>query len=187
MPLKHSTGLVLISCLLLGCAPSLMERSIELQAERHMKLAETLLENGDLREATHEYVMVAEEYPATVYHSQAIWNAALMYLRQDNPIANDSVALYWIDQYRLLGNTSEEVVAEPLQKLLRRSMMLHRQLLARQVVVDSLTGATRKLQGEMTTRSKQVSDLDQELKKVSEELRKLKEVDVRMSKSRKKD
>ena len=73
--------------------------------------------------------------------------------------------------------------------LLKQVRDLRGTLADRNAVNDSLAALSKRQAGELltlSTRSKQIQSLEAELKKANEELQKLREVDVRISKGREK-
>jgi hypothetical protein len=69
-------------------------------------------------------------------------------------------------------------------KMVGRVKVLHDSLTRQAAVNDSLVAVARRQGGETASRARRVQELESELQKASNELRKLKEIDMRISKSR---
>jgi len=182
---QHRGLYLLIAVLLYGCSSSGVVNDVEVQAQRHMAIADTLERAFALKEATLEYEIVAERFPSSNVHATAVRKAALLFSSPANPAANDSASLYWLNTYLDLTKSPEEKqIIQMYLKMVGRVKVL-RDSLARQTAVnDSLVAVARKQVGETASRARRVQELEHELQKASNELRKLKEIDVRISKSR---
>ena len=80
-------------CLIVsGCASSRLDSDTEARVARHMALGDSLEQALALDQATLEYQIVAELYPASSAYPTAVRKAYLLYLNPDNPARNDSLA-----------------------------------------------------------------------------------------------
>ena len=160
----------------------------ELQAQRHMAIADTLERASALRKATGEYLIVAERFPSTSVYASAVRKLALLLESPSNPAANDSSSLYWLNKYLALTPSPEEKQFIRMYLRLVDRVKILRDSLERQTdAMDSLAVVARKQSGEAASRTHRLQELEAELQQVSTELRKLKEIDVRISKSREKN
>lgn len=173
-----------------GCSASNSNRDAEARASYHLRLADSLGQAMAFAEAAQEYAVVAEHYPGTRYHANAMLEVALLSLNPANEAASDSIAVYWFQEYlKLPRSAGEREGVQVYLRLLERIQGLQNSLVRKKAVQDSLIAVTKK-QGEeifsLASRSKQIQNLEGELKKANEELAKLREVDVRVSKGREK-
>lgn len=148
----------------------------------HMRVADSLERRMELRQAAAHYSFVAEEYPQSPAYPLAVRKAALLYASENNPVRNDSIALRWFTAYLDLPlRKPEREDVQTSLSLLRQIRSLRGELLRRGTSADSVTVATRK-QGMLLNR--RIQDLEAELTQAQAELKKLKEIDLRLSKSR---
>ncbi|MEK9136909.1 MAG: hypothetical protein AAB393_07285 [Bacteroidota bacterium] len=182
---RHSSWFFLVVSILFGCSATITTSDIEVQAQRHMALADTLERASELEEATLEYQIVAERFPSTSVHSTAVRKTALLLSAPNNPAANDSAAHHWLNTYLNLTQSPEEKqIIQMYLKTVDRVKTLRDSIARQAAISDSLASVTRKQASEVSSRSKRIQDLEAELQKASNELRRLKEVDVRLSKRR---
>ena len=184
MPLRDSTYL-LLAMLIVGCTASDNLSTAELAAQRHMAIADTLERASDLKRATMEYSLVARNYPSTSVYPAAVRKTALLFSLPANPAASDSASQYWLSVYLGLTRSPEErQMIEMYLRMVGRVKVLRDSLAKVNALSDSLAFAVRKQANEASARGKRVQELEAELQKASDELKKLKEIDVRISKSR---
>jgi hypothetical protein len=176
---------LLIAALLYGCSSSGVVDDIELQAQRHMAIADTLERANALKEATLEYKIVAERFPSSNVHTTAVRKTALLFSSPANPAANDSASLYWLSTYLDLTKSPEEKqIIDMYLNMVARVKSLRDSITRQRALNDSLVAVVHKQAGETAARARRVQELESELQKASQELMKLKEIDVRISKSR---
>ncbi len=176
---------LLVAVFLYGCTSSSTISDAEFQAHRHMARADTLERSFALREATTEYMIVAEHYTSTSVHPGAVRKTALLLSAPSNPAANDSASRYWLDTYlRLTQSPEEKQIIQMYLTMVDRVGELRDSLRREKFVADSLVAVARKQMGEVASRGRRVQELEAELEKASSELAKLKEIDVRISKSK---
>jgi hypothetical protein len=169
-------GMFLLGLVCGGCGGS---REGQSDAERgpldHPRVLELA---GDLPGALREYTLLAGNMAGTETGQTAIRRAAYLnaYLR------NDSAALYW---YRALDGLPLSIRERELVRLqissLERITALTARLEENEGNADSLRNATKHLSAANSAQGRQIRDLEAQLKKVSEELRQLKEIDARLS------
>jgi hypothetical protein len=173
----------LLGLVLSGCTVLLGDREAEAEAHRQIELARTLESSSQLREAAHEYSIVAEQFPNTSAYPNAVRKAAYLYAYPPNPGRNDSVALHWLDAYLSLSlSTQERETGTLLSALVERSRSLRDELARHTDVTDSLTAIIRRQSATLSALVKKSQEMESELQQTASELKKLKEVDVRISK-----
>jgi len=178
---------VVVMLFLAGCSGPPIDRDAESRALRHMLLADTLQRASSLPEAMLEYDLVTELYPKTSYYPLAVRKTALLYANPGNPVANDSAALYWLGVYRQLSIPPDErQTIDLFQTLITKLMSLKREFSQETIVADSLAFVARRQSVDLTSRARRIQDLELQLQQANDELTKLKEVDVRLSRSREK-
>jgi len=175
LPLLTLTGLVLAAC-----GPSQNSGRTDSDADAVMEFAESLERDSLLDQATAQYAIIAEQFPSADVYPLAVRRVAFLYARPDNPARNDTLALRWMRIYQPLAETPEErQEVAVVTSLIQQTMILLDQLARETASGDSLSSAQHR-------QGRRVKDLETELQQVNEELRKLKEVDVRTSRSRRK-
>ena len=178
--LRYLPSVVLCSVVLAGCAPSKDTGSAGGDAEAVLAFAESLEADSLLDQATAQYAIIAEQFPASDVYPLAVRRVAFLYAHPDNPAHNDTLALRWMKIYQPLARTREERQEVGVVTSLIQQNMTLREQLAREVASgDSLATLLRR-------QGRRVRDLETELQQVNDELRKLKEVDVRTSRTRRK-
>jgi hypothetical protein len=138
--------------------------------------------SGDLAGAAQEYAAVAEQFPQSELFPVAVRKAAILYSHPLNPARNDSTALAWFRVLvaQPLPGSEKELVHLQIATL-ERSLLLTEQIRRQREAGDSMTAVTRRLSLTVANQSHQLQELEVEVKRVSEELRQLKEIDVRLS------
>ena len=180
------SGIVMVFVLLAaGCSTLPDSRDAESQAAYHMRLAETLERASLLREATHEYTIVAEQYPSSTSYPAAVRKAAFLSMNRWNPAINDSVSLHWFNVYLGLPlKRQDREGARTYVYLLERIRLLREDITRQSAVVDSLSSAAKRQTFSLSSQTRLIQDLETELQQANDELKKLKEIDVRLSKTR---
>ena len=176
---------IALTCAISGCATLSGESGTDADARKHLDLARSLEASSALREAAHEYSIIAAQFPTSSAYPTAVRKAALLYARPDNPDRNDSLARFWFHAYQELPLQGQE------KDLITVVSMLYHQVDSldadnshRQSAVDSLTALSRRQAGTASAQAKRVKELEGDLERAVEELKKLKEIDVKLSKSR---
>ncbi len=154
-------------------------------ADRHMMLAETLERQSLLREATFEYTLVAELYPTSEHYPNAVRRAALLFSNPENPVCSDTAASFWFDQYLKLSLPFEEreLVTRYLTEQ-KYTKLLRADITKRALIADSLQTVIRRQATDLANRSRRIQELEADLARVSQELKRLREVDIQMQRSR---
>jgi hypothetical protein len=168
-----------------GCSSASMISDFESQARRHMAMADTLERAESLKKATLEYTFIAERFPTTSVYPAAVRKAAFLYSMSSNPAASDSASAYWLETYRRMARSPEEKqLVEICLMMVERVRNLRDSLSNQTGISDSLAITSRKQSTELASRGKKIQDLEAQLQRASEELLKLKEIDMRISTSR---
>ncbi len=150
--------------LVAGCSAPFIERESELQARNHMDRAIAFEKSLEYCQAIQEYTIVAESYPSTSYCQAAVWNAALLNIYPANPEIDHSAALHWLQIYLELPLSLEQ------EESARLYVALLLQIKDLQTELSRTIGVTKKLEAELA--------------QARDELKKMKEVDVRMHRSK---
>jgi len=170
-----------------GCASPRIDLDAETRAQRHMLLADTLERAGEFPQALLEYGLVTELYPKTSHYPLAVRKIVFLYANPGTTVANDSVAFLWLNTYRQLSlPATERQMVDLLQVLMTQLRTVRRELTQETLVADSLAFVTRRQGGDLTTKARRIQELEQQLQQATNELTKLKEVDVHISRSREK-
>jgi hypothetical protein len=171
---------LLAAAVLPGCAPSRESDAALTDADAVMEFAESLEADSLLDQATAQYAIIAEQFPTAEVYPLAVRRVAFLYAHPDNPARNDTLALRWMRIYQPLARTREErQEVGVVTSLILQTMLLREQLARAAAAGDSLGGVARR-------QTRRVRDLENDLQQVNDELRKLKEVDVRTSRTRRK-
>ena len=183
MNLRLAAAALLIA--LAGCSTSPAIRKADADAMRHVALGDSLLRLSFLREATLEYNLVAERYPSTSVYAPAVRRAALLYCDPANPSRDDSAAIHWFGVYLALPlNAQDREVALAATSLLERIISLRLEERRADAVGDSLAAVTRRQSATAAQQARRIQELEVSLQQANDELTKLREVDVRLSKTR---
>jgi hypothetical protein len=174
------SAMVVITLLLAGCSASRGDRE---EARQQLERARSLEAAGNLSDAAREYALTAERYPRYEWYPVAVRKAAILYASLPNPGRDDSVAVFWFRT--LLGldipDAEKELVNLEIVTL-ERAQELSWRLRSQRESADSLHAVLKHLFSTVGVQSRQIEDLEEQVKKVAEELRQLKEIDVRLSK-----
>jgi hypothetical protein len=185
MMMPQLFGLALAAAAVAGCGTLVGEHGEEAEARRQVELARTLEAASNLREAAHEYSMVAQRYPNSSVWPTAVRKTAILYASPLNPSRNDSISLVWFAAYQSLPlNPLEKDVVQSHVALQGRMKALDDELNRQKEANDSLSVSVKKLAAAATAQGRRTQELEAQLRQTSEELKKLKEVDIRLSKNR---
>jgi hypothetical protein len=155
------------------------------RAQRRMKTADSLEQEGNFRSAAAAYASVAEQFPQSSYYPAAVRRAALMYSISPYAAANDSAAYRWYLAYLTLNlSRPERENVRVSVELLHRVLLLHAQIEQIYTSSDSLAVLSKKQSTTLNADAHRMQELELELKDAKSELRKIKEIDIRLSKSR---
>ena len=178
--LQYSAAVILCCVVLAGCAPSRDAGPADGDAEAVLAFAESLEADSLLDQATAQYAIIAEQFPTADIYPLAVRRVAFLYAHPDNPAHNDTLALRWMKIYYPLARTREErQEVGVVTTLIQQNMTLREHLARASASGDSLATLLRR-------QARRVRDLEAELQQVNDDLRKLKEVDARTSRTRRK-
>ena len=177
--------LAIAGLILSGCGEVPEGRGPESGAEYRMRLADSLEKEGMFQGAAAQYAFVAEQFPESSFYPSAVRRAAFMYSISPYSARNDSSAYRWYLAYLSLPLKKPErenvrVTVEYLQRILR----LHAQIAQIYTAADSLLVVTKKQSASLNADSHRMQELELELHQAQSELKKIKEIDMRLSKSR---
>jgi hypothetical protein len=150
-----------------------------------MRLADSLEREGMFQGAATQYATVAERFPESSFYPSAVRRAALMYSISPYSARNDSAAYRWYLAY--LSLTLKKPERENVRvsvEFLHRVLQLHAQIAQIYTAADSLTVLTKRQSASLNVDSHRMQELELQLQHALEELRKIKEIDLRLSKSR---
>lgn len=187
MTIRHTTltscgMLALIVAWTAGCTWFTSSHDPETAAAAHLDAAEMFEKAGDLGNATREYAAVATMYPGTPEYAHAVWKAADLYLNDQNPAANDTAALSLLSLYVGLPiSDGTKAEARLRLSLLERIVALKSSLVRTERSVDSLAAVAKKQTTTITSQSTHLGEMENELRQTKDELARLKELDVRLS------
>jgi hypothetical protein len=170
-----------------GCAaPGPSGRSwTDRTVARHMVMADSLERQMAIREALEHYGIVAEVYPRSSAYPTAVRKAALLSISDLNPAPSDSLALRWFSAYLSLPlKKPERETVRTFVTLLKRVKVLREDLNRKAITADSLSAATRRQAGILATDARRIQELESELQQANSALRKMKDIDLQLSKSR---
>lgn len=184
----HILGLAALTTVLFlgdGCSLYNAERDVEERAARHMASADSLERAGNLQGAMLEYSLVARHYTESTQYPTAVHKTALLSLDPRNPARGDSVAIYWLNRYlRLPDNPPAAQDAQIQLSLLQHISAIQAALARSQLAVDTLTQLLRRQSAQMTAQGQRLQEAESQLKQTQQELARLKEVDVQLSRTR---
>ena len=100
-------AVALVFLLLMGCA-GLHQLETYRDAKRHMLAASEMENIQQFHGAVLEYVYVARNFPDSSFYKTAIFKAAMLSGRKDNPDRNLSTSLYWLNEYFKLPLSEKE-------------------------------------------------------------------------------
>jgi len=185
---KRLGPLFILSLTLMGAADDPLPGVVAPQpteAERQMRLAQSFAESGDFRRAIHLYSIVADNTPETEWGATATHKTALLLSTPRNSARNDSLALVWFrTTIARTRSTDERLQAEVSIALLDRLMLRVRDARRQRSIVDSLQMALRRQSVMILAQTRRLQDMEHEVVSAQEELRRFKEVDVTLSRSR---
>jgi hypothetical protein len=169
-----------------GCAVTGDDAKLEQSdARRKFELARTFEASSNFREAAHEYLIVAESYPGSDVWPQAVRKTGVLHADPRNPGRNDSLALRWLGVYAVLATSpAEKDLIQSTTTAIAWRAEVEQQLERQRRATDSLSGVIRRLSGSLAVQSRQNEDLEARLRKTADELKKLKEIDVRTSRKK---
>jgi outer membrane protein assembly factor BamD (BamD/ComL family) len=184
--MKGLVSLWVAATVLTGCSRlAETESSGSKEAGQLFDHARMLEASGKLREASGEYLYIAEQFSDAEVWPQAVLKTGVLYGSPQNPARSDSVARRWLGVYAVLTtDDAEQQLLRLASGLLESQAGLQRQIDAQRKSIDSLAAVSRRLSASVAAQSRLAEDLEQQLRKTSDELKKLKEIDLQTSRKR---
>ena len=184
--MENRNVIVIILCVFLaGCVSQYRDSKLESQARSHMERGAALENSSAYHQAAREYAIVAEQYPTTSCYKAAVWKAAVLNIHPANSNYDASAARFWLNVYLGMPLTPEEKENATLYvAMIERTNGLQSQLSSLVSEREKLLDVTRKQSGDIDTGTQRIGELEAELAKAQDDLKKMKEVDVRMQRSR---
>jgi hypothetical protein len=177
--------LVAAAVTLSGCGLFTAETVPDSGAAYRMWIADSLEQQGMFQSAATQYATVAEQFPQSSFYPSAVRRAALMYSISPFSARNDSAAYRWYIAYLSLPlKKPERENVRVSTELLYRILRLHAQIEQISATSDSLTVLTKRQSASLNADSHRMQELELQLQQAQAELRKIKEIDLRLSKSR---
>jgi hypothetical protein len=170
-----------------NCTFIAREYGHRIELQHQWDLAASLEESKQYAEAAKEYGRIAETFPTSFVYEKAVRKAAMLSVDPENRQFDLDAGLKWF-----------KVLAElPIPPAEQENVRLHIALLERikglQNSISELDYGKKKLmtvsaaqEKELAERDRKIRELESELAWTSEELKKMKEVDVLLHESRKK-
>lgn len=185
--MKSPVRLMLILLLFCpGCLPMAGEGDRDPESRRRYELARALEASGSYREAAHEYSIIGERYAGTTMHVPAVRRAALLFVNPSTSARNDSMAIHWLKVYTdIAPSQAERELAEVLSALVTQRALLLADLARHDTALDSTASTARRAQAAQSGLSRRIGELENELQQTVRELQKVKEIDLRLSRTRK--
>lgn len=168
-----------------NCTVITREYEHKRELQHHLSLAGSLEESKQYSEAAQEYGLIAETFPTSFSYKKAVRKAALLHVHPENPQFDLEAGLKW---FKVLA---ELTIAPAEQENVRLHIALLERIKGLQYSIYELDYSKKKLmtasavqEKELAERDRKIRRLESELTWASEELRKMKEVDVLLHKSR---
>ncbi len=181
----------IVSCLFVtaalvvsGCGLFPDARNPDSKVGRRMNVADSLEQEGQFQAAAAAYVSVAERFPESSFYPTAVRRAALMYSISPYSDGNDSAAYRWYIRYLALPlSKPERENVRVSVELLHRILSLRAQVTQMYTAADSLTVLSKRQSALLTADAHRMQDLELQIQNAQAELKKIKEMDIRLSKS----
>ena len=181
----HNVIVVILCFLVAGCFSQFRNSESELQARNHMDRAAALEDASEYHQAAQEYSIVAERYPSTHYYKAAVWKAALLSMHPASSEIDYRAALHWLQVYLGLPlSPGEKDRAALYVGMLEHINDLELILSAFAAEKEKLQAVAQQQSSDLVTVTQRLSQLEADLTQAQAELIKMKEVDVRMHRSR---
>ena len=171
-----------------GCTYITEEYDHTMQLQNQLSQAAALEDSQNYSEAAKEYGMIAETYPDSFYYKKAVRKAAMLHIHPDNPHFDLDTSLQWFKILSDLPISSDEQENVRVQiGLLERIRDLQYSIYEFGYDAKKRLATSEKQTNILVELNKRIQLLESELSWTREELRKMKEVDVLLHKSRSKN
>jgi hypothetical protein len=180
---------VFATLILAGCAstppPSPRKVDVDAGPRRQLDLARAFETGADLRRAVYLYQMIASDNSRTPVTIEATRKSAVLMGSVRNPERSDSLSLVWFKKYLSLPITpAERENAELCISLLDRVLTQQRHAMRYAAKADSLQDVIGHMGDVFSSQSKRILDLERDARNANAEVRRMKDIDVRLSQSR---
>ncbi|MCP4669991.1 MAG: hypothetical protein GY857_01685 [Desulfobacula sp.] len=195
--------IILLSWFLVtGCVSDYLISDVKLQARSHMAVAKAKQDSSNIVDAIKEYTLIYEKYRDTNYLKPAVWKLALLNIHPNNPDINYAAAQDWLQIYSKLHLSSkEEEIAQILTILIQQTYLILNEkeklisLIKQQknkiailtAKLEQAKSDASKIKNRLNESEAQLLILNKNLTTLNNKLQKLKEIDVQMHKTRKKN
>jgi len=178
--------ITILSFLLTGCVSSVTSPNVETGGQAHMALAESKEKSLNYQDAIKEYAAISKTYANTPSQKKPVLKTAQLNIHPNNPKIDYMAALTWLQLYSSLLLTPEEKEnALILAVLIRQINMIQKEK-------GKLTSQIKKQKKDKAAHLKKLTayeaeqaSLEKKIRFLEEKLQKIKEIDVRMHKTRK--
>jgi hypothetical protein len=171
-----------------GCTHITEKYKQTTQLQNQLNHAGALEDSRSYADAAKEYGMIAETHPDSYYYKKAVRKAAMLHIHPDNPHFDLDASLQWLKLLSDLPISSDEQENVRLHiALLERIRALQYSIYALGYDAQKQLATAEKQTNKLIERDKRIQLLESELSWTREELRKMKEVDVLLHKSRSKN
>jgi hypothetical protein len=184
MNLRFLAGAFFLLSMLAACSSYHGETPGDSAPAERIARADSLGAAGHYDAALGEYRSLIEFFPASRYAPSWIRQMALLSSAPGNARRDDSAALQWFRAYALLPAVTPQEKEDTgvIIRLLEEHLLLSAELQKRQARADTLAVQLDKNNAELALRAKRIKELEAELKSISDELQRLREVDIHISK-----
>lgn len=167
-----------------GCAST--PNLVDTEAARHLASAEEYVRSGEIRKAEDEYLFVIAQLTHSTLYPRALRQYAMLALDFSNPARNDSAAIARLRTYLPHVPSPDEREHVTLHiRLLEHGLTLEGELAEQAMQLEILKLRGDSLAIKLETREKRLQRVEAELKQVSTELTRLREVDIRLHQRKK--
>ncbi len=196
--------IIIFSCFLItGCVSNYLNSGVELKARHHMELAESKEDLSQFQDAIKEYILICDKYSDTNYYKPAVLKLIQLNINPDNPDFDYLTALEWVKIYSDLHLTQvEEETARIYTILIQQRLLIQedKEKLALEIMQQrnenvSLTNKLLQTRTNLSNKKNklkklsaceaQLSIVKNKLANIEDKLRKMKEIDVQVHKTRK--
>lgn len=165
-----------------GCITGRPGGEYENESTRRMLEADSLAVGTEYLNAARSYAYVAEHYSYSVHATRAMRNAALCFSHPRSGERDDSAALAWYRVYRAssIANDERDQI-DRLIELLEEGLTLrqHHQVLSGER--DSLAVLAGRQRADLAARENTIRELEIRIKKATDDLQKLRDIDLKTS------
>jgi hypothetical protein len=182
--------------LLTGCFSHFLTSEVEIKARTHMELAVEKERLSDFPAALKEVAIIYEKYPDTRFYKTAVWKAVLLNLHPNNSKIDYAAAQDWLQIYLKLplslNETEIAVLYEALIYQINQSLDKKNTLFAiidqqskNMAILRQDLKQTQTNEAQARAELKKLSAYEAELSILRDKLKKIKEIDVQMHKTKK--